>query len=237
VASTRAAFNAAGDPKCSFDYTNPDASLSGPNCCTGEYSLETRSWDVELNAGAGGYKPNPPQTVKWGGQFSNCLAGPAMKSQPKDSSGYPYALDYYTLAAGKNEIYTVDQLSSSGGAPNLRSSVYAANFFNIADHGAALPPPLNTQDGVSGSAPNPYYNFYCLDRADEIVAKIRIMVRDWNRLSDHTTYSAGGAEATLEAASNFNTGTEPINDDYAPDLYNDYKDWLDFGLTYPGRNQ
>jgi hypothetical protein len=41
--------------------------------------------------------------------------------------------------------------------------------------------------GVSGARVNPFYTFYCLDRAYEIKARIRMVVRDWDRVFTSAT--------------------------------------------------
>ena len=41
--------------------------------------------------------------------------------------------------------------------------------------------------GVRGARVNPFYSFYCLDRAFEIKARIRMVVRDWDRVFTSTT--------------------------------------------------
>ncbi len=41
--------------------------------------------------------------------------------------------------------------------------------------------------GVGGARVNPFYTFYCLDRAFEIKARIRMVVRDWDRVFTSTT--------------------------------------------------
>ena len=51
-------------------------------------------------------------------------------------------------------------------ADGIRKTMYAADPFL----------------GLNGSRVNPFYTFYCLDRAYEIKARIRMVVRDWDRV-------------------------------------------------------
>lgn len=66
-----------GGYACGFDYSESD----GPNCCEGEYSEITK---VTALDGTGTPKDTfTTRLLKWTGDRSNCLEGPAIQNQPK----------------------------------------------------------------------------------------------------------------------------------------------------------
>jgi hypothetical protein len=87
-------------------------------------------------------------------------------------------------------------------------------------------------EAYMGLAPrtNPFYTFYCLDNAFDIKARIRVMIRDWDRVFPDSS--------NIELISDINLSTgarqdvfnlEEIPDDQDPlNLYNDRADWDDF---------
>ena len=85
--------------------------------------------------------------------------------------------------------------------------------------------------GVGGARVNPFYTFYCLDRAYEIKARIRMVVRDWDRV-----FTSGTSNLELISDSNLTPVTNrtqdlPQSEVEFPDdpgdfnLYNDKDDW------------
>lgn len=91
---------------------------------------------------------------------------------------------------------------------------------------------VNTSDpdNIRGSHVNPFYTFYCLDTAYDIKARIRMMVRDWDRI-----YSTSSSE--LEYLSDLFRGPSARQDmhnyvEVTADLdgnimFNDQGDWDD----------
>jgi hypothetical protein len=83
--------------------------------------------------------------------------------------------------------------------------------------------------GLDGYRTNPFYTFYCMDAAFDIKARIRLVVRDWDRVFPEN--------GRLELISDINLGTngrqdvyqvEEIPDDQDPhNMYNDLADWDD----------
>lgn len=73
-------------------------------------------------------------------------------------------------------------------------------------------------------AVNPFYTFLCLDNAMETTARIRIMVRDWDRSFDKNA-------SYMELLSDVDYGTTSRQDrqDFVTDIgsYNDLQDWDD----------
>lgn len=77
------------------------------------------------------------------------------------------------------------------------------------------------------STVKPYYAFYCLDKARDIKAQIRLHVREWDRMFDKD-------EVKMDFVSDVDSGTVLTqlidnkgyyNDDHA---WNNYRDWDDF---------
>lgn len=74
---------------------------------------------------------------------------------------------------------------------------------------------------------NPYYTFYCLDHAYDIKARIRMVVRDWDRIFP--------TDASQELLSDINLGSNArqdlqfyVEDPDSEDEYNDFNDLLDW---------
>lgn len=191
---------------CNYNY-----SLSnGPNCCEGNYTLYTYSDDSasatdKVVATAG----------KWGGKASNCLAGPAITLAKAFSpiSGFPLDTLFYIEGVGINTGYFVNSPLKA----NLYSNVNAANYFKAAEH--VLSRPLATT-AIGYPQTQLYHEFLCLDRAKEISASIKVMVREWNTSSELLLGAAGNSDVT---------GTESYG---AP--INDQEDYKDLGESYPG---
>ena len=77
---------------------------------------------------------------------------------------------------------------------------------------------------------NPFYTFYCLDRAFEIKARIRMVVRDWDRVFPSTT---SDLELISDVYKNINARSQdlPTDEEEIPgdfgnaNYYNDIYDW------------
>ncbi len=171
---------------CQYDYT-PD----GPNCCGGRYTYTTRSWNPDLGA-SGGYEAASVPNVSWGGTPANCLSGPAMKTQSKDTAGRPVNSLSYVGGTGVNSTY-------SGGAPienGKGGNVHVANYYDAASFAAADSQLPNSLLGLTPTAfhrvdangvafvPQPFYDFQCLDASEEFIAQILVQVRSWSRKSN-----------------------------------------------------
>ncbi len=85
--------------------------------------------------------------------------------------------------------------------------------------------------GISGYRVNPFYTFYCLDGAYDIKARIRLLVREWDRVIPTTTSDLEllsdlykGSAARQDAP-----GYVELNDDLDIIInFNDVNDWDDF---------
>ncbi len=205
------------DTVCEFDHTASD----GPNCCTGKYRSRTRTYDP--TAETPGYSPPVvTENVAWGGAIASCIGGPAVDTQKKDKFLLPRSDMMFVEGSGINQEYKIEAPINKEKGTNL----YVSNYFDTADHGGFAPPPLLTVSTAAVTvSPDQYYQFECLDRAEEVIARIRLQIREWNteaayeaRVTAPTGHSGGGTE------------TSPVST--VPN--NDRADWKDFGLNFPG---
>jgi hypothetical protein len=190
---------------CDYDYS----STGGPNCCLGEYTKTTRSWDAVGSV----YTVDSTQTeVKWGGKVSTCLGGPALDSQSLTEDGIPIPTEYEVLDTGINSTYPITAPQEKG---PLASNVHIANYFKASEHSGGIPAPVV----------QPYYSFTCYDESFEIISRIRVMIREWNRNIDF-------ANRTTVPTAHDTTGQE--DPPFSSAGLNDRNDWKDFGNSYPG---
>lgn len=197
-------FDSNGAFRCDYDYQQS----SGPNCCYGTYNLT-----VVRNLGS--VDPDRPQTttnsvgIGWGGLPGNCVAG-AGKTAPRFSpNGMPMSTLYYS-ADGFNTSFKVDSSLTKG------NSLFYANYYT-----GATPTAFMSASTYTGRR---YYEWRCTSDADEILARIRVQVREWNEINQFVLKSLGDPDTG---------GNEP---DWG-DPYNDFADWLDIftsGDAFPG---
>jgi len=82
---------------------------------------------------------------------------------------------------------------------------------------------------------NPFYTFYCLDRAMDIKARVRMMVRDWDRIPATSTNNEA-YEVISDISSGFIARQDnPSNDEILGDFdsYNSFNDRLDWDDMIP----
>lgn len=83
---------------------------------------------------------------------------------------------------------------------------------------------------IAGANTSPYYNFYCLNKAQDVKARIRIVVREWDR--------AFVVDPIMEVMSDVYNNTDSLMDNSFDELgnldifdsFNDKRDWDDFLL-------
>lgn len=219
-----------GEPVCpNFDYTK----IGGPNCCFGDFihTVTTHNSDGTFSVSS--------SEKSWDGDFGSCLAGPAIKTQTLDGNGLPLATITYVEGTGINKTYTIPAaINQAVGELKVRNNYWAANFYNPSDYGAlASPPaffekPLAMQNPALFSSPpteSVYrqsamdnYEILCLDRADDFIARIRMLIREWNSEADFASPAGDPDQTGFDAV----TGDE----------INDRDDWLDLigmGVDFP----
>ena len=212
----------AKSPQCAFDYS----SLEGPNCCTGSYNLSITSID------ASGSPTVSTSKSDWGGSPVDCIDGPALTNDPKNKLGYPGYLYIFMEGIGANNIFDVPKMIPDTDERKIGWNISAANYFT----GPTPSPFLNAPRAFSAEGrkkistrPGRYYEVQCLNRAEELLARIRVQVREWNDYSALLSRTAAGEDSTATE----NYYWEQAQQNYP---FNDYSDWKDLNtstLPYP----
>jgi len=204
---------------CDFDYmnsSNPNYKAGAPNCCVGDFDLYTASVSGST------VTVSPAQKSNWGGKYANCLAGSAMQRDNANnflSTGYPIAKIYNVLTNGLNSAYFV----TSPYSLRLSKNVYAANFFKPSEH-PTNSVPVSTAAVGNAVAVNPYHEFVCYGRSQEIKARIRVLVREWNSDAEYNLGATGDPDSTGNESG---FGGPAMND------FLDFLDILDTATSYP----
>ncbi len=195
-----------GDVICNYDYVASE----GPDCCTGTYSKTTVS-------NFGSTDPDLPQTsttetVSWTGKPGNCAAGSGALTAPlSEDLGIPVGVYHYGGTGFNKEFETAPRSVIDGD-----SSLFYANYYS-----GTAPAAFKLAGAYPG---NPYYTWVCMDDAEEIVARIRVQIREWNETSEFDLGSTGDPD-TAGVEPNWGTSV------------NDFSDWLDVftnGNSFPG---
>ena len=167
---------------------------------------------ASLNLNFGDY--TVPNEVQWGDATYNKAFDPhlmEMYSVNMDPAGNPI-------------------IDTAGGAPASLVDNTTYDNYTIATGVTRKPYAADPFLGINGARVNPFYTFYCLDRAYEVKARIRMVVRDWDRIFPSTT-------ADLELISDVHklvnarrqdlpgTEMEIPNDPGVFNLFNDQNDW------------
>ena len=186
-----------GVPSCTYDYSQRNASL--PNCCTGGYTKTVtilQSGKTNVSSGS------------WGGEehLGDCFdgAGFRFKDVSLSKDGFPKGIIYYLDHAAFSKPLDY------GGLSNLyhKDNRPLANYYDSTDHDG---PPTALRGPGATSA----YTLRCLDDAEEVIARIRLWVREWNEEAQFNAGAKGNPD-TL--------GTEPL---WGTPI-NDLTDWGDF---------
>jgi len=170
-----------GSPICEYDYSR--LYLDAPNCCLGTYILTIT--DVASPA-----DPQISPPLFWGGVPSDCYDGAAFHDPEAiyTNDGWPVARILYLNQDSWTKRFHWDLL-----ATDYYSNVPLANYYDPADHGGTMPA------GFTGDWARPYYTFQCYDHAEELLAQLKLSVREWNEQSEF--YDEGDPDTT---------GTEPV---------------------------
>ncbi len=220
---------------CIYDYSY----INGfPNCCTGEYVKTTcKEEDPDNNPGV---YTCASADASWGGELSNCIKGPGARNNEAASTGFP--VFWYEQIEENNEQYEY-KIERERAEWITRFSFEMANYFSAADQrdtaawdavGAfAVPPDLTTSTATDHYGANnffygrPFYTALCLDRDDEILARIRVSIREWNTKDELTAFFA---DETVDP-DQYDDFTDPDNQEdtpFGPAPYNDRRDFDDY---------
>ncbi|MCK6503521.1 hypothetical protein L6R53_09005 [Myxococcota bacterium] len=176
-----------GEPYCDYNYSYWD--VDAPNCCLGSYIVEVTdlaTGQTEVDGGG-----------DWGGEASDCYAGAAFEDPEVvlTADGWPTARIENLHGVEFYKRFDFDLLGDQ-----YATNVNYANYYDPADHDGSVPA------GYTGEWAVPTYRFVCYDTAEEPLARIDLVVREWNEESE---YEAGGDPDTEGTEST--TGL-PLND-------------------------
>lgn len=106
-----------------------------------------------------------------------------------------------------------------------------ASSWNIVNNAyRALPYAAEPFIGLSGYKTSPFYTFYCLDRAYDIKARIRMVVRDWDRVFPDTSDMEYLSDIFMDTSARQDIPEYPEVTDEQDTInnFNDKDDWDDF---------
>jgi hypothetical protein len=184
--------------------------------------------------------PGVDTEVSCGGDIKNCVEGPAKET---DSLNPPYTTSVisatsnglvntwkYTAPIGKSfgtnkylANYTNANKCDDSNSDTVRGNDYGYNSTYWGDHATNSYSYLLTTYVDPFSQTNPFYTFYCLDAAFDIVARIRVITREWNKDFKATS----GIDLSNPGATYMdNTTVDPFGSNY-----NNRADWDDAGAV------
>lgn len=183
-----------GAPYCEFDYSKQNE--HAPNCCTGSYTITV------TNTVTGQVQVSP--LLFWGGNPADCYNGAAYWDPEASMSedGWPRATIVFTHGTAWSKRFHWPLLST-----DYATNVVLASYFDPADH-----QPGGAPAGFLGAAAEPFHVFQCYDHAEELLAELRLVVREYNEQVQF--YDDGDPDTT---------GVEP----YSGNPINDRRDWAD----------
>ncbi|HPI40684.1 MAG TPA: hypothetical protein PLJ21_07755 [Pseudobdellovibrionaceae bacterium] len=199
--------NVNGLPVCGFNYTGLYPDSGYPNCCLGTYTLQT----TDLNAPPG-EQTTTDSGFEWGGDLGSCLGGAGKDHYPSKVQKFPRP--YIERLGGSTTGTTLENKYTISAPIQLEygTNIHIANYLS---NPSSPPAAFAAPSSFSTYVPNMYYDWICLDEAEEQYARIRVSVREWNLSSEFIKKSAGDPDSS---------GTET---DWADDI-NDRWDWTDY---------
>jgi hypothetical protein len=214
-------------PACLGDHT----AAGGPNCDGGEYKVNTYTCKDDGNSAGDCVCTLTTATTTCDGEAANCIAGPYEES----GLSYPNSFKYTESFSGLNQDYNV--AGKSGRTTNIYHSNYSlgmgcfetgsSNYLLDTDNWngnlAASSASTNGFGSVSpfeGIHSNKFYTFHCLDAAFDTKARIRVVIRDWDRsfvpgsdaldILDNTTTKMDDSGTCFGTACDFRTDWDAI---------------------------
>ncbi len=210
---------------CVGNHTNN----GGPNCDDGSYTINTYS-DNDTTPGTD-CDPTPTVTVvQCGGKQTKCLAGPVtslIKTSALLESGVRG--EVVSSASGAKKTWTIDSPGDFLDVTNKRNSNNFAD--NLCSHSRADANTLANSAVSAAISATPFgeesifYEFKCLDAAQDIKARIRLVVRDWDR-----TFRINSG---ITGVNSSNTIMNASGTDIFGVLYNTKNDWDDAPSLVP----
>ena len=199
-----------------------------PNCDEGSLLYYTEVYVQDTGSGTCVRTERKANYLKCGGKASSCIAGPVTDIINPVNLETGKRNEIIPTSSGINYTYSHASPISKGDAPiNVRTANGTIN--NQCSSSAAdtllwrnTTRALASIETPMGADSNPFYTVTCLDAAYDIKARIRVVVRDWDksfRIDDDIWN-----QSFLTPAANMNNNTlDPIFNKN----YNDIADWDD----------
>jgi hypothetical protein len=218
---------------------------TGATCDEGSFSVTTVNYTKNPQTSVCEESSSTTETVTCDGQEVNCIAGPLkdLITETLIQQGI-YSKLYQTTTDPYSKTFDiVNTPSLNYDYTNLRvANENAANrcSFSNLNHTETW---LNSVAGTYSTASpfggaNPYYTFHCLDAAHEIKARIRLVLREWDKsfkindsidnehnstVTSYPTFYSNDAAATLTSTKKDSHAVDTTN--FRP--YNYFNDWDD----------
>jgi hypothetical protein len=193
--------------------TNSDGVADAPSGSfwTGDFDFCPSNYKTEIT------------NEKWGGNPVSCLSGPAVLTGKNKS---PTRFIFEVSGTGANGIYRTygnQKLRTAGNF--FHANHYAYYTAGVPNNALSLDPDAAETNHPSVLKtwalikPYPVYELACWDRGWELLARIRVFIREWNTktsLEDFKEEIAGSADSDSPDEEGLETGTNfPYKNDYA----------------------
>ncbi len=195
------------------------ANRSGPNCDTGE--LKVTTWSAEVGAAACTIASE--SVIQCGGKKSACIAGPLKSVLSDEDIDIGYIGVHEESFPGLQKEWSIDSPLKLNNKSNLRNANGVLGNQCTDSRGDAKKWVNLQESNIDTKSPfaglSPFYEFSCLDAAKDVKARIRLVIRDWDRsftIKDNIT------EWTPANLLMNSTGLDPFGL-----KWNNYFDWDD----------
>lgn len=202
-------------PVCNFNY---GAFIDGaPNCCLGKAVLTT-------NDNTKSPVETTSTTIDWGGDPSNCIAGAAREFDLYPTTKMPAVMVTRLGGLAAEANFTGEMAVTAPIQTFFKSNVHIANYYTGTQPIGFDNPASCTKCNASAAiyTPNRYYTWWCYDEAQEVYARIRLQVREWNLASEFAKKQSGDWNLGRSTSEGVPWNTFPNND---------FADWADFTRT------
>ncbi len=199
-----------------------------PNCDEGYLTYYDETYTQDTTTGTCTRTSTIQKRLNCGGARANCIAGPVTDVIDKTNLALGKRVIIYPSAAGINKENEhkapirfgdnyINVRTANGSIANQCNSSAAntLNWKNATTATSLLASPLSYDS-------NPYYTVTCLDAAYDIKARIRIIVRDWDK-TFRIDSDIFNQSVTVPATNMNNNNPDPIFNK----PYNDVDDWDD----------
>lgn len=203
--------------------------VGGPNCDEGSVNIQEETYAIDSGTGLCTLSTTTTSILSCAGKKTNCLQGPVrdVLTDAQIKAGWRSLL--YSSSAGTTVNSSFSAPFDSLDLTNIRAANGTVNnkclsTNNDADAWASYMNGKSATDNPFGNGANPYYIVNCLNAAKDIKARIRIVVRDWNKtfkISDNI--DTNFLPATLPSGATLMNNVDVV----FGKSNNDYYDWDD----------